>query len=50
MGMLCMVEVEDELKGEWHMHGADDLVMCLGDINGHVDLHIDGFDDVYGVG
>ena len=33
----------DELKCEWDMHSADDLVMCLGYINGHVDRHIDGF-------
>ena len=25
----------DKLKCEWDMHSADDLVMCLGDINGH---------------
>ena len=34
----------DELKREWYMHSADDLVMSLGDINGHVGRHIDGFD------
>ena len=33
----------DELKGEWDVHSAGDLVMCLGDINGHVGRHIDGF-------
>ena len=35
------------------MHSADDLVMCLGDCNGHVGRHINGFDGdhgVYGVG
>ena len=35
------------------MHSADDIVMCLGDINGDVGRHIDGFDGVhegYGVG
>ena len=31
------------------MHSADDLVMCLGDINGQVDGHIDGFDGVHEV-
>ena len=43
----------DELKCEWNMHSADELVMCLGDFNGHVGRHIDGFDRVhagYGVG
>ena len=23
----------DELKGDWDMHSAGDLIMCLGDIN-----------------
>ena len=43
----------DEQKCEWDMHSADDLVMCLGDINEHVGRHIDGFDGVherFGVG
>ena len=30
------------------MHSADDLVLCLGDFNGHVGRHIDGFYGVYG--
>ena len=38
----------DELKCEWEMHSADDLVMCLGDFNAHVGKHIDSFDGVYG--
>ena len=38
----------DELICEWNTHSADDLVMCLGDINGHVGRHIDGFDGVHG--
>ena len=37
----------DELKCEWDMHSADDLVMCLGDFNVHVGRHIDGFDGVH---
>ena len=35
------------------MHPADGFDMCLGDFNGHVGRHIDGFDGVigwYGVG
>ena len=35
------------------MHSADDLVMCLGDLNGHIGRHIYGFYGVhveYGVG
>ena len=34
----------DELKGEWDMHSASELVMCLGDFSEHVGRHIDGFD------
>ena len=26
----------DELKGEWDMHSAGHLVMCLGDLNGGI--------------
>ena len=43
----------DELKCECDVHSAGDLVMCLGDINGHVGRHIDGFEGVharYGIG
>ena len=39
-----------KLKGEWDMNGAGDLVMCLGDFNGHVGWHIDGVHEWYGVG
>ena len=38
----------DKLKNEWDMHSADDLVMCLGDLNGHVGRYIDGFDWLHG--
>ena len=37
-----------EQKYEWYMHSAGDLVMCLGDYNGHVGRHIDGLDGVHG--
>ena len=48
--MLCKVEevFYDELKGEWDMHSAGDIVMCLGDFSGHIGRHIDGFFGVYG--
>ena len=36
-----------ELKGECDMHSAGDLVVCLGDLNGHMSSHIDKFDKVY---
>ena len=52
MGMLHKVEEKqscyDEVKGEWDMHSAGDLVMCLGDFNGHVGRHVNGFDGVHG--
>ena len=35
------------------MHSAGDLIMCLGDFNGHIGRHINGFDGVhdgYGIG
>ena len=47
----CLEEKQcsyDELKCEWDMHFADDLAMCLGDINGNVGRHIDGIDEVPG--
>ena len=40
----------DELKCEWDMYSADDLVTCLGDVNRHVGRHIDGVHGGYGVG
>ena len=39
----------DELKCEWDMHYAGDIVMYLGDFNGHVGRHMDGFDSVHEV-
>ena len=32
------------------MHSAEDLVMCLDDINGHVGRHFDGVNGGHGVG
>ena len=29
------------------MHSTDDLVMSLGDINGHIGWHSDGFDGIH---
>ena len=37
-----------ELKCEWDVHSADDLAMCLCDLNGHVGRHIDDFNGVHG--
>ena len=55
----CCAKVEekqsfyDELKGEWNMHSAGDLVMFMGEFNGHVGRYIDRFDGAcgaYGIG
>ena len=49
MGMLHRVLVvlrrNNELKCEWDMHSADYLLMCLGDFNVYIGMHIDGFDE-----
>ena len=37
-----------EVKCVLDMYSAVGLVMCLGDFNGHVGRHIDGFDRVHG--
>ena len=57
MGILHKVEevwkknsLYDEQKCEWDMHSANDLVMCLGDFNGHVGRNIYGVHGGYGVG
>ena len=38
----------DELKCDLYVHSSDDLVMCLGDFNGHVGRYIDDIDVVHG--
>ena len=38
----------DKVKSEVDMHSADDIVMWLGDLNGHIGRYIDGFDEVHG--
>ena len=37
-----------EMKGEWDIHNAEDLVMCLGEFNGHMGRPTDGFHGVHG--
>ena len=47
----CLEEKQSfyiELKFEWDMSFSDDLVMYLGDFNGHVGRHIYGFNGVHG--
>ena len=38
----------DEFKCVWNMHSADDLVMCLGDINGYIGRDIYSIGGVHG--
>ena len=37
-----------EIKCDWDMHFAGDLVMCLGDINEYIGRHIDGLHGDHG--
>ena len=30
------------------MHSTGELVICLGELNGHIGRHSDGFDDIHG--
>ena len=44
--MLCNVEEvlsKKQMKSECDMHSADVMAICLGDINGHIGRHIDGW-------
>ena len=36
-----------KFKNLLDMHCVDDLIVCLGKFNGHVERHINGFDGVY---
>ena len=47
--MSVLLNVE-EVGKENSVGSADDLVMCLGDFNGHIGRHIDEVDGLYGVG
>ena len=55
MGMLHKVQevleekqyFYDELKCEWDMHSAGDLIILLNDFNGHIGRHIDEFIGVH---
>ena len=37
-----------EWKSEWDMNSVDNLVLCMGNFNGHMGRHIDGLHWVYG--
>ena len=38
----------NELKDKWDMHSEGDLVISLGDLDGHIGRHIDRFIGVHG--
>jgi len=38
----------DELVSEWGLCSPGQMVLGLGDFNGHVGKHIDGFENVHG--
>ena len=38
----------DDLKSEWDMHSVGELVLGMGDFNGHVGKQIEGYEDVHG--
>ena len=37
----------NELKGEWDIHSADDLLICYGNLNGYIGRQIDGFHEFH---
>ncbi|XP_068684483.1 uncharacterized protein [Montipora foliosa] len=38
----------DDLRSEWDLHNMGELVLGMGDFNGHVGKRIEGFEGVYG--
>ena len=50
--IMCMVQrVEhfyDDLRSEWDMQSVGELVLGMGDFNGHVGKRIEGYEDVHG--
>ena len=39
----------NDMASEWDLQNPGEVVLCIGDFNGHVEGHIDGFEDVHGV-
>ena len=39
-----------DMASEWDLQTPGELVLGLGDFNGHVGKRIDGFEGVYGIG
>ena len=38
----------DDLRSEWDLHSVGELVLGMGDFNGHVGKRIEGYEDVHG--
>ena len=38
----------DDLRSEWDLRSVGELVLGMGDFNGHVEKHIEGYEDVHG--
>ena len=38
----------DDLRSEWDLHSVDELVLGMGDFNGHVGKRIEGYEGVHG--
>ena len=39
----------DDLGSEWNLHSVGELVLAMGDFNGHVGKQIEGYEGMYGV-
>ena len=38
----------DDLRSEWDLHSVGELVLGMGDFNGHVGKHSEGYEDMHG--
>ena len=38
----------DDLRSEWDLHSVGELVLGMGDFNGNVGKHIEGYEHVHG--
>ena len=38
----------DDLRSEWDLHSVGELVLSMGNFNGHVGKRIEGYEDVHG--
>ena len=40
--------IYEDLSSEWTTHHTSELILGMGDLNGHVDRNIDGFQGLHG--